>query len=94
MRLFADRHYEAHLEAEVRRLQTENRALMNSILGLAGAPEVKDGTPKAEPPQPLRRRRNWRQIGHDMTNKTRAEIRKVLHGGDLNGEHTAQTAQR
>lgn len=89
MRLFADRHYEAHLEAEVRRLQTENRALTNSILGLAGAPEVKDETANAEAPQPLRRRRNWRQIGQEMTNKTRAEIRKVLHGGELDGERTA-----
>jgi hypothetical protein len=32
--------YQSELESEVRRLRAENRALLNSILGIAGVPPV------------------------------------------------------
>ncbi|MFZ0582986.1 MAG: hypothetical protein WAN72_10685 [Candidatus Acidiferrales bacterium] len=38
-RLFSTR-YSAILEAEVARLRAENRALLNSILGIAGVPPI------------------------------------------------------
>ncbi len=38
-RLFSTR-YSAVLEAEVARLRAENRALLNSILGIAGVPPI------------------------------------------------------
>jgi hypothetical protein len=82
VRLFADRHYEAHLEDEVRRLRAENRALTNSILGLAGAPPViEQDNEKLAAPQ--RKPRNWREIGRTMTERTRRSILQTLHG---NGE--------
>src|SRR5262252_9558677 len=50
------------LEEEVSRLRTENRALMNSLLGTAGFPPVE--FPEAPKPQPLPRlrKRSWHQI--------------------------------
>lgn len=39
LRLTANRYVQA-LEAEIERLRAENRALMNSILGIAGIPPV------------------------------------------------------
>ena len=42
-RLFS-RKYSAVLEAEVARLRAENRALLNSILGIAGVPPITIGT--------------------------------------------------
>ena len=50
------------LEEEVSRLQAENRALMNSLLGTAGFPPVE--FPEAPKPQalPRLRKRSWHQI--------------------------------
>lgn len=45
------RHYTRSLEAEIARLRAENRALLNSILGIAGIPPVPvatDGTSQGE----------------------------------------------
>ena len=55
---------EAEIErerAEVERLRTENRALLNSLLGTAGVPPIE--SPPAHPVQiaPVRRR-SWSQI--------------------------------
>ncbi|MGA7917523.1 MAG: hypothetical protein WCA00_19980 [Candidatus Acidiferrales bacterium] len=41
--------YSAILEAEVARLRAENRALLNSILGIAGVPPITVGAPGAAP---------------------------------------------
>jgi hypothetical protein len=50
------------LEEEVTRLRTENRALMNSLLGTAGFPPVE--FPELPKPQsvPRLRKRSWHQI--------------------------------
>jgi hypothetical protein len=50
------------LEEEVSRLRSENRALMNSLLGTAGFPPVE--FPEALKPQPLPRlrKRSWHQL--------------------------------
>ncbi len=52
----------ARERAENERLQAENRALMNSLLGTAGFPPVE--FPEAPKPQPLPRlrKRSWHQI--------------------------------
>jgi len=55
---------EAEIErgrAEIERLKTENRALLNSLLGTAGVPPIE--APPAHPAQiaPIRRR-SWSQI--------------------------------
>jgi len=52
-RIFA-RRYTRLLEAEVGRLRAENRALLNSILGIAGIPPIVVASEGAEsvPPQP------------------------------------------
>ncbi|HKQ86250.1 MAG TPA: hypothetical protein VJS43_05690, partial [Candidatus Acidoferrales bacterium] len=42
--------YVRALEAEVERLRAENRALMNSILGIAGIPPVMTQSAPAQPP--------------------------------------------
>ena len=54
--------YLAMLEAEVARLRAENRALTNSLLGMAGFPPV--DFPEAPKLQelPRTRRRSWHQI--------------------------------
>lgn len=57
------RRYVSSLEEEVARLRAENRALLNSLLGTAGAapldPEVSRG-----PMAPTIRRRSWPQIAN------------------------------
>jgi len=93
MRLFADRHYEAHLEAEVARLQRENRELVNAVLAGAGVPAALKEESKAEPQQPLMRRRNWRQIGRDMTQKTREAMRQLRPNLDAAAEKRVGAAQ-
>lgn len=52
----------ARERAESERLRSENRALMNSLLGTAGFPPVE--FPEAPKPQPLPRlrKRSWHQI--------------------------------
>jgi len=54
--------YVGLLEADVARLRSENRALMNSLLGTAGFPPVE--FPEAPKPQalPRLRKRSWHQI--------------------------------
>jgi hypothetical protein len=54
--------YVGLLEADVARLRAENRALMNSLLGIAGFPPVE--FPEAPKPQtlPRVRKRSWHQI--------------------------------
>jgi hypothetical protein len=42
--------YTRALEAEVARLRAENRALLNSILGIAGVPPITVAAPPAFPP--------------------------------------------
>jgi hypothetical protein len=60
-RLFRNR-YLGLLEADVARLRTENRALMNSLLGTAGFPPVEfPEVPQAQP-LPRLRKRSWHQI--------------------------------
>jgi hypothetical protein len=51
----------ARERAEIERLRTENRALLNSLLGTAGVPPIE--APPAHPAQiaPIRRR-SWPQI--------------------------------
>ena len=51
----------ARERAEIERLRTENRAMLNSLLGTAGVPPIE--TPPAHPAQiaPIRRR-TWSQI--------------------------------
>jgi hypothetical protein len=51
----------ARERAEAERLRTENRAMLNSLLGTAGVPPIE--TPPAHPAQiaPIRRR-SWPQI--------------------------------
>jgi hypothetical protein len=50
----------ARERAEIERLRTENRAMLNSLLGTAGVPPIE------APPQPAQiapiRRRSWSQI--------------------------------
>lgn len=58
--LFGGR-YVRLLEAEVARLREENRALLNSVLGVAGVPPIE--APSAHPANvPAVRRRSWSQI--------------------------------
>jgi hypothetical protein len=54
--------YVCALEADVARLRAENRALMNSLLGIAGFPPVE--FPEVPKPQalPRIRKRSWHQI--------------------------------
>lgn len=51
----------ARERAEIERVRTENRAMLNSLLGTAGVPPIE--TPPAHPAQiaPIRRR-TWSQI--------------------------------
>jgi hypothetical protein len=51
----------ARNHAEIERLRTENRAMLNSLLGTAGVPPIE--TPPVHPAQiaPIRRR-SWSQI--------------------------------
>jgi len=52
----------ARERAEIERLRTENRALMNSLLGTAGFPPIEfPETPKPQP-LPRLRKRSWHQI--------------------------------
>lgn len=59
--LARERNEVARERAEIVRLREENRALLNSLLGVAGVPPVE--TPRANP-QPISpiRRRTWPQI--------------------------------
>jgi len=53
--------YTRTLEAEVERLRTENRALLNSLLGTAGFPPIEVPDAK-QATVPRVRRRSWQQI--------------------------------
>jgi hypothetical protein len=54
--------YVAMLEEEVARLRSENRALLNSLLGTAGFPPV-DFAAQSKPAEFTRlRKRSWQQI--------------------------------
>lgn len=73
--------YVQALEAEVERLRAENRALMNSILGIAGVPPVTaQGEPTAAVSSPAKtngqspstaaavpvRKRSWQQVNRAL----------------------------
>ena len=47
--------------AEIERLRTENRALLNSLLGTAGVPPIEAPLPHPAQIAPIRRR-SWSQI--------------------------------
>jgi hypothetical protein len=54
------------LEQEVERLRSENRALMNSLLGTAGFPPVSlDDELRRSVAMPPVRRRSWAQIARE-----------------------------
>src|SRR5271168_2612942 len=74
--------YVCALEADVARLRTENRALMNSLLGTAGFPPVE--FPEAAKPQPLPRvrKRSWHQIQAWRANGAAQEAREADAGLD------------
>jgi|HubBroStandDraft_1064217.scaffolds.fasta_scaffold366894_1 hypothetical protein len=93
MRFFADRHYEEHLEGEVRRLQRENRELVNAVLAQAGVPGIR-GEVSSEPQAPLRTRRNWKQIGRDMTQRTREAIQALGPRVQVATERKVENEQR
>jgi hypothetical protein len=93
MRLFADRHYEAFLEGEVRRLQRENRELVNAVLAQAGLPGIR-GEFSSEPQAPLRTRRNWKQIGRDMTQRSREAIQALSPRVQVAAERKVENEQR
>jgi hypothetical protein len=50
------------LEEEVARLQRENRALLNSLLGTAGFPPVEFAEPVKPVELPRLRKRSWQQM--------------------------------
>lgn len=51
----------ARERAEIERLRTENRAMLNSLLGTAGAPPIEAPVPHPAQIAPIRRR-TWSQI--------------------------------
>ena len=52
----------ARERAENERLRSENRALMNSLLGTAGFPPVEFPEPPKPQPLPRLRKRSWHQL--------------------------------
>jgi len=54
--------YVGLLEGEVTRLRAENRALTNSLLGIAGFPPVEYPEPAKPQPVARLRKRSWHQI--------------------------------
>ena len=48
--------------AENDRLRTENRALLNSLLGTAGFPPIEVAEPPKPQPLPRLRKRSWHQL--------------------------------
>jgi hypothetical protein len=82
--------YVGMLEAEVTRLRGENRALMNSILGIAGVPplpaaDVQDGTIHGVPSKPNYGGANDRslapgkaQVAAPMRRRSWQQINKAL----------------
>jgi len=59
--LFRSRYLES-IEEEVQRLRTENRALLNSLLGTAGFPPLDFPDPPQPRELPRLRRRSWHQL--------------------------------
>ena len=51
----------ARERAEIERLRTENRAMLNSLLGTAGVPPIEAPLPHSAQIAPIRRR-SWSQI--------------------------------
>ena len=61
--LTRERERNARLESEVATLRSENRALVNSLLGTAGLPPIEPADSLARTaPLPTVRRRSWTQI--------------------------------
>lgn len=76
MWIFRNRKYEEFLESEVRRLQSENRQLVNSVLAVAGIPGIAE--PDAKPPAtPARRNWKWRDIAREQLRKARDAWQQV-----------------
>jgi len=73
----------ARERAEIERLRTENRALLNSLLSTAGAPPIE--APPAHPGQiaPIRRR-SWPQIfaAREIEAAREARAREREHGAN------------
>ena len=69
--------YVGLLEADVARLRSENRALMNSLLGTAGFPPVE--FPEAPKPQalPRLRKRSWHQIQAWREQNSKQEVEEI-----------------
>jgi len=55
--------YTLSLEDEIARVRAENRALVDSILGIAGIPATKIEAAPPLAPASAHRRRSWQQIG-------------------------------
>jgi len=74
----------ARERAEIERLRAENRAMLNSLLGTAGAPPIE--APPAHPAQvaPIRRR-SWPQI---------AAAREIEAGRRLHTQERSEPQQR
>lgn len=60
--------------AEVERLQTENRALLNSLLGTAGVPPIETACTHSQSVAPVRRR-SWPQIATTREMEVARQIR-------------------
>lgn len=89
LRQFLQTSYVGLLEGEVARLRTENRALMNSLLGTAGFPPVEFPEPPKPQPLPRLRRRSWHQI---QASRESAAVREAdsMRDFDLLSAQTSQ----
>ena len=95
-REFVTSKYVKALEAEVERLRAENRALMNSILGIAGVPPIVTEDSGAAPDSSVKadgaaakasgaaagpiRRRSWQQVNRALEIEAAKKKEEVASG--------------
>lgn len=91
-RRIAATRYTLALEAEVSRLRAENRALLNSILGIAGVPPIPvtaadTAPPPFEPGNPGHR-------GEDTSERSSVHARRAIEGSASSTAHSGNDKVR